>query len=248
MAVAEKQVVKLKDRERKTDKWLGEISETEKEYIRILDKHRKRALRVKRNGKEHLMDNLKAKKAMQEFRKNLPAKYYPRGKRNIKELADWKLFFEKNKEWLQTSKPEMYMKIKDNLEMEKNENEKIKKDALDWMRNDKEVNDEQNSEDEEPYWMDCETEDNKRDGVLQCGGLRPEELEEEEQAIKKHLKFIKKKKYTKPMDQLPDKELSPYELIRENIIQERVEAMEKSGLFPDIDQLKARIFRQKMII
>ena len=50
------------------------------------------------------------------------------------------------------------------------------------------------------------------------------------------------------MDQLPDKELSPYELIRENIIQERVEAMEKSGLFPDIDQLKARIFRQKMII
>ena len=81
MADAEKEVVKLKDRERKADKWLDEISETEKEYIRILDKHRKKAVRIKRNGKEHLTDNLKAKKAMQELRKNLPAKYYPRGKK-----------------------------------------------------------------------------------------------------------------------------------------------------------------------
>ena len=44
MADAEKEVVKLKDRERKADKWLGEISETEKEYMRILEKHRKRAV------------------------------------------------------------------------------------------------------------------------------------------------------------------------------------------------------------
>ena len=44
MADEEKEVVKLKDRERKADKWLGEISETEKEYMRILEKHRKRAV------------------------------------------------------------------------------------------------------------------------------------------------------------------------------------------------------------
>jgi excinuclease UvrABC helicase subunit UvrB len=113
MADAEKEVVKSKDRERKADKWLGEISDTEKEYIRILVE------RVTRNGKENLTDNLKAKKAMQKFKENLPEKYYPRGKRNIKELADWKLFFENNEEWLQTSKPEMYKKIKYSLENEK---------------------------------------------------------------------------------------------------------------------------------
>ena len=50
------------------------------------------------------------------------------------------------------------------------------------------------------------------------------------------------------MDQLPEKELSPYEIIRGNIIKERVEAMENSGLFPDIDQLKDRIFKEKMIV
>ena len=149
----------------------------------------------------------------------------------------------------------MYQKIKDNLENEKNENEKNeneneknKKEVLERMRNYKEVNNEQNSEDEEPYWMDYEDKDNERDGVLQCGGLGPKELEEEAKAINEHLKFMKKKKYTEPMDQLPEKDLCPYEIIRENIIKERVEAMEKSGLFPDIDQLKVRIFRQKMLV
>ena len=116
------------------------------------------------------------------------------------------------------------------------------------MRNDKEMNNEQNSEDEEPYWMDYEDEDNERDGVLQCGGLRPMELEEEAQAINEHIKLIKKEKYTEPMDQLPDRDLCPYEIIRANIIKERVEAMEKSGLFPDIDQLKVKIFRHKMVV
>ena len=50
------------------------------------------------------------------------------------------------------------------------------------------------------------------------------------------------------MDQLPDKELSPYELIRDNIIKERVEAMEKSGLFSDIVQLKDKNIKNKMIV
>ena len=84
--------------------------------------------------------------------------------------------------------------------------------------------------------------------MLQCGGLRPKELKEEAKAINEHLKFMKKKKYTEPMDKLPEKDLCPYKIIRENIIKERVEAMEKSGLFPDIDQLKVKIFRQKMLV
>ena len=121
-------------------------------------------------------------------------------------------------------------------------------EALKRMKFDREIDDEQNSEDEEPYWMDYEDEDNERDGVLQCGNLSPGELEEEANAINEHLKFLKKKKYNKPMDQLPEKELSPYEIIRGNIIKERVEAMENSGLFPDIDQLKDRIFKEKMIV
>lgn len=235
MTDAEKEIVKIKDRGRKTDKWLDETSETEKEYIRILDKHRKRALRTKRNEKDHLMDNLKAKKAMQKLRNNLPDKYYPRGKRNIKEMTDWKMFFGKNEEWLKISKPEMYQKIKDRLENET-------------LRDDEEVNNDENSGDEECYWMDYRDEDNERDGVLHCGNLSPDELEEEAKAINEHLKFMKKKKYTEPMDPLPEKDLSPYEKIRENIIKERVEAMEKSGLFPDIDKLKDRIFREKMLV
>ena len=73
-------------------------------------------------------------------------------------------------------------------------------------------------------------------------------MEEEAHANNEHLKFLKKKKYTEHMDQLPDKELSLYEIIRENIIKERVEAMEASSLFPDIVLLKDNIFKEKMIV
>ena len=57
--------------------------------------------------------------------------------------------------------------------------------------------------------MDYEDEDNERDDVLQCVRLRPKELEKEAKAINEHLKFMKKKKYTEPMDQLPEKDLYP---------------------------------------
>ena len=39
-------------------------------------------------------------------------------------------------------------------------------EALKRMKFDRDIDDEQNSEDEEPYWMDYEDEDNERDGVL----------------------------------------------------------------------------------
>ena len=89
--------MKAKDISRKEYHRLCEISDTERDYLKLVEKHRKRTEREKRNGKQHLTDNLKTKKAMQNLRKHLPDSYYHRGKRNINKDEDWRIFLEDEK-------------------------------------------------------------------------------------------------------------------------------------------------------
>ena len=69
------------------------MSVEQKEYERISDKHRKRVERLNRDEEKHSEDNLKAKEAMKLMRENLSDEYIPRGRQNIKEEDEWKIFF-----------------------------------------------------------------------------------------------------------------------------------------------------------
>ena len=101
-------------------------------------------------------------------------------------------------------------------------------------------------EHDEPYWMDHEDDDNERDGVLVFDKVSPGEMEEEAKAMKEHLKLTKKRQLQTPMKQLPERTLCTYEKIRESIIRERMEAMENSGLFENFDELKRKVFQEKL--
>ena len=48
------------------------------------------------------------------------------------------------------------------------------------------------------------------------------------------------------MKQLPERTLCTYEKIRESIIRERMEAIENSGLFENFDELKRKVFQEKL--
>jgi hypothetical protein len=84
---------KEKERDRR-----NKMSVEQKEYERISDKHRKRVERLNRDEEKHSEDNLKAKDAMRLMRENLSDEYIPRGRQNIKEEDEWKIFFDTNQE------------------------------------------------------------------------------------------------------------------------------------------------------
>ena len=78
--------------------------------------------------------------------------------------------------------------------------------------------------------------------------VKPGELAKEFEDWNKHLKMTKKKEYMKPMPALIESEKCRYEKIRETIVQERLKAMEESGLFENFDEMKAKIYKEKLNI
>ena len=69
------------------------MSVEQKEYQGISDYHRKRVERVNKDEEKHSEDNMKAKDTMKLMRTNLSDEYIPRGRQNIKEEDEWKIFF-----------------------------------------------------------------------------------------------------------------------------------------------------------
>ena len=126
---------------------------------------------------------------------------------------------------------------------------KHEEDGLEKVRAGEEDADEVEYSDEgEPYWMDYDNEDNERDGIAVFEKIKPGELEEEYKAWDKQAKIIKKKEYKKPMPALAEREQCQYEKIRDSIIKERLEAMRESGLFDNFDEMKERIYKEKLIV
>ena len=88
-----------------------------------------------------------------------------------------------------------------------------------------------------------------REMVLQfLRRLSQQNKEEEYKAWDKQAKIIKKKEYKKPMPALAEREQCQYEKIRDSIIKERLEAMRESGLFDNFDEMKERIYKEKLIV
>ena len=126
---------------------------------------------------------------------------------------------------------------------------KHEEDGLEKVRAGEEDADEVKYSDEgEPYWMDYDNEDNERDGIAVFEKIKPGELEEEYKAWDKQAKILKKQEYKKPMPALAEREQCQYEKIRDSIIKERLEAMRESGLFDNFDEMKERIFKEKLIV
>ena len=74
--------------------------EEEKEYGKLFQKHKKRESRAKRSGKQHLIENMKAKKGMNLLKeKGRIRDFERRAIKNSTEMSDWKTFMKKGKSY-----------------------------------------------------------------------------------------------------------------------------------------------------
>ena len=116
-----------------------EMSEAEKEFERVYNLLQMRDSREKRNGKEHLQDNLKAKRGMRDLREKgrvIGKDFMMRGKREKDEEILWWSFWNKGKifkDVLKDKKPETAeaMKEKEELLKKKGDDRKKIEDELD---------------------------------------------------------------------------------------------------------------------
>ena len=97
------------------------MSDVKREYERIEQLIRNRKVRAERNGKEHLLDKLKAKKGMQLLKdEGRIEKYDPRFYYKRTELEIWRRYREigpEYKEWLGVKNPDI-SKIFDEVDMQ----------------------------------------------------------------------------------------------------------------------------------
>ena len=155
----------FKDASRKSR---SKMSDVRREYKRIEQLIRNRKVRAERNGKEHLLDNLKAKKGMQilkdegRINKHDQRFYYKRT-----ELEIWRRYREigpEYKEWLGVKNPDIskifdevdarQRKEKEDEEQKKKEEEKqMKKKEEEKDKKKEDGNDNENDSDEpDGYW------------------------------------------------------------------------------------------------
>ena len=106
------------------------VSNAVQEYERIMQLLRNRKARSKRNGKDHLLDNLEAKQGMRWFREDgRVLKFKERLYYRKSEMEIWKIFYDLGsdyKEVLKKKKEEVFEKIVEE-EAKKKEEEKRKK-------------------------------------------------------------------------------------------------------------------------
>ena len=229
-----------------------------KQYIKIVDKHKKRESRAKRSGKEHLMQNLQSKKGMRMLKsKGRQYDFQRRVNKNKTESLDWKGFLqrgEKYRELLENEKPDIVEQLNEQIRNDKERERKWKEEE---NKKDKQGRWEHRAESDEYFWTGeqdpdlgdtfCNTPLTEEDKK----SIREEEKRENEWFVKERKELLKVKRKQKerdrkeamanPIDPLPEHELCEYEKVRENIIKEREKAMIESGFFEDLMSLKKEI-------
>ena len=218
------------------DRRYDEAFKEHNEYVKIIDKHRKRKDIQKRDDKKRLEVNQKAKEGMVRLRKNMPDKYFPRGSKNIAEDNDWRSFYEKHKEWLKVSKPDLYEKMKEDI----NREQKEKEESSSEYRKNVHSTDEfviPNNDHEDSYEEDEDESDTEGYYTLNEPVNTSEELRAEAELMKKYYENEKKKKLKAPPPPIPQSDPCQYEIIRDNIVKERMQEIAKSGLWTE-DELK----------
>ena len=135
------------------------MPDVKREYERIEQLLRNRKARAERDGKTHLLDNLKAKKGMQRLKEDGRTKKFDmRPLYKMSEVNIWKQYRELGagyKKWLEIKNPDM-SKIFDEadakLEKEKEEKEQKKKEKEKRKEEEKKKEDENNSDEPDGYW------------------------------------------------------------------------------------------------
>ena len=248
----ENEVTKSKMRECRSRK-----SAEEKEYIVIEHKHKNRGKRKQRTGKEHLLENLKAKKGMRilEDEGRLEA-FAKRSGRKAAEIDDWEFYFKgnkKNSNFLENKKPDIVQvlneKVRKEKEKERKRKEEVRERGGEWYYY---------GEMDEYYWVgegepilydDYDERQQMTKEDLRLAREHEKQIDEDfmkqRRAIQKEKRRQKEKErkeaMNKPVQPLPERELCQYEKIREDNIKERKEAMAKCHFFDDLHEVKKDI-------
>ena len=128
--------------------------EEEKEYVKLDQKHKKRESRARRSGKEHLLENLRAKKGMNLLKeKGRMRDFERRATMNNTEMSDWKNFMMKgktNSDLLTKAKPDLVERLNQQIREEKEKDRKRKEDE---EKEEKEGRWNYNAEYDDYFWM-----------------------------------------------------------------------------------------------
>ena len=235
-----------------------ERSKEKKEYDKLYNKHRKRKIREQRSDKKKDQDNLHAKDGMKLLRnEGRIYDFKKRGRRNQNEEWDWKEYFKKGSSYekiLQDKKPDIIEKLNDEIRKEKEkerirkEREKKREEEGEWLYH---------GESGEWYWTGRE--DQKYEDAFCYSAPTEEEKklakeqekrefewwvaerEKERKERRRQKNKEMKDKMKLPIPPIPDRQLCPYEQLREDNIKEREDAMKKCGFFDDLKDTKKEI-------
>ena len=138
MTEKEREQCLIADRERKEKEKAGKC-QIEKDYEIIIERHQKREKRKNRSGKEHLLENLRAKKGMRLFKDdgNIQA-FKRRGKINVDKMLNWQLQnSDKHKEKLENVHTDIVERLNQKRREEKEKDRKRKEEELlgEWIYN-----------------------------------------------------------------------------------------------------------------
>ena len=235
-------------------KWRENQTKELNEYEKISRKHERRAARKKRTGKEHLQENLKAKKGMQLiYDEGWKKEFCVRSGGKTEEIRDWEVYRGSgriNSQVLEAKRPDIIQILNEKRRVEKErERNRIEREKNgEWCYH---------AESGEYFWSG--TGDPEYGDTFCFEAPTPEELKklrEDEEKIskamleeKKRLQKEKRKKIQKeqkeamdkPLDPIPEKELCEYEKLRNRNIKEIEEAMAANNFFEDLREYKKEI-------
>ena len=231
-------------------------SVAQSEFEKIVKKHKMRGKRKTRSAKEHLTQNVKAKKGMQTLvTEGRMVKFSRRSGGKPTEERDWEDYFRRGKQFqnqLEIRRPDIVSilneKYREEKEKERAREEKVKEDGGEWV-----------FDGEYGYYWIGEGEPKSENDSFENEVLTKERIEElrkeeeeQDEAIKKRRKEEQKEQrrlreqkrkdsMNIPLDPLPERELCEYEKYREKNIKEREKAMSECGFFDDLLSYKKEI-------
>ena len=217
-----------------------------------------RRKREQMSGKEHLIENLLAKKGMRLLKSKGSHKNFSRrnSRENIvkgDELFEWKLFMQKSsghREKLSMNRPDIVSKLNEmnRIESEKKQKREEEQSNQEWEYHGESGEWKWTGEFDPVHIPDDPFPPLTEEEYKQCKEADKKMMEEMAQYKKKEQKEQRQKKEKErrdamkvPIDPLPERQLCEYEKIREDIIEERRLAMLKCKFFEDLKDTKLEI-------
>ena len=216
------------------------ITNEDVDYENVVKRLKMRKLRERQSGKEHLTNNLEAKKGMRLFNAEGRLRQFSRRmKKNHKkeELLDWKMFWEKSakhEQKLTKTQPDIVEKINQEIRIQNEKKRRNEKKLQDVYTSQHVINREAPvTECTCDYDVDCpyctEIVDREK-GLLERFEFSKEDDADEFKEYKEMKNKLRREKYQAkrnkaivPIPSLPERELSEYEKIRE----ERIKQLKK---------------------